>query len=672
MYRRATHAASRVNAVVLAIVIAQVVVVPLVFWRGVAAPFDLVKASALWLSGLFLAAALITVALTQRRPSWEQGRALMPVGALAVAAIVVTLTSFDPHLSWFGQPGRFTGAATLVSCAITAGAIVVNGDRGTAVRIAQALIVTIGVVAVYSFVQAWNLDPFAWDQSSFAQGSFSTVGNPNTAAGYTSTVLPLAAWMMLRHETSRAGRVCGGAALGAGAAALGTFESFQGPVAALATATFVCLWAWRVEKGMVGRSVLVGLAMLVMLSAFVALPGALLVLPAVCGAVCGATASWWRVAPSQGPTEAARVPWRLWPTVVVAALIVAVLVLAGPVIVAELQDGLRLRRYHYETGIALFREAPLLGHGLDTYAYESMRVMNPDFVTLAREKLSSSVHSIPLGMFVSGGLLLGLAYAALCGVSLWIGVRHVRRCGLSCGSSGFVAALVAAQVAFHVQSIVTVENVALFLVLFTLVGLMVVAVRREPPQQPRASRTEVRPPALLLAVPTIAAVLLAATMSRPLRSAQAAERASSQAPNLTEALSHLDRAVNLAPWDGYVRAERAFLLDAAGSSADAVEDAVRAAAQIHYYSLVTPDLAKLMVENGAFGEAIRVMEQVVEGNPTSARTSTLASELYATIGLRLFEAGRLDRAGDALRLALERDPSNAEAAALLGRLTRPS
>jgi O-antigen ligase len=77
-----------------------------------------------------------------------------------------------------------------------------------------------------------------------------------------------------------------------------------------------------------------------------------------------------------------------------------------------LDASLSERREFWSAGVGIFRDNPVLGTGLDTYAHHFLAYRPASHARVNLIATTDAPHSVPLGMFTNGGVILGLAWLA--------------------------------------------------------------------------------------------------------------------------------------------------------------------------------------------------------------------------------------------------------------------
>lgn len=698
--------ADQLRRVLRALIYVAVVVVPLVFWRGVTSAYDLTKATIFVALALGLVVALAWLAVLEPRRIAPRS-ILITTGLFAAAVLVVTVTSIDPIGSIIGQPGRFTGLPVVVGCLVVMLTISAAFEPTSLTTLGRLMTPVVAVIGGYAFLQHVGADPFRWSTASFGSGAFSTVGNPNTAAGVTAIALPFVLWAMLDDRLTRVLRLGAAVVAGLAAGALVAFASFQGPVAAVVS--IVYLLAWAFTNGRYLGVWLIGIA--------AALPiGLLVVLPRRLATAAFIAFVLYYLA------LALAIPWlerrhapewlrarRWWVVGAVGVVAVAAVVVAGPSVARsvadQLADGLNERSAFYRAALASFTERPITGDGFETFVLTFTENRPAWHAERLEGSRTGSVHSIWLAMFQSGGLVLGAAYVALMAtIVVWWG-RGLLRQPLAGG--GLLLAAGASLIASMVQGLVSIEHVALYLVHFTTAG-MVVAIawstsplpstaptarsrgragrtesagddatrtgRRSSQQPPRRRRpAKRRAPAVAVAGSfVVALVITAVVVVRPLRAEMAERRAlrAGTAQDFPVAVEEISEAISLAPWVGRLWDTRASLNAFIGDSAAAAADAEQQLQRGHGSVLNLPvvqylidDAEALIVRGDIAGaeERLTAARQwalvMQENDPLARGVANRAATMLVQIAAGFEQIGDTAAAEQALDDALRLDPA---------------
>lgn len=591
--------------------LAAVPATALVFWPPMLDGFMLPKATvAVVVAVLSLAfAAARGVPAIQRNGGWQRPRPFaLVLLALFLALLSATVSSTHLATSVVGQPGRWTGIVAY-GAMLWLGYSVVQTFRPRDVPlIIEVALLAAGPVLAYALLQMAGLDPFGWSAPGQAsQPIFSTFGNSNFLSAYLAVMLPFAVgW---------------------------------------------AIWSpgWRRMYG-------IGFALI-----------ALLALPRI-GADQGFLAGLPAVLLVGLVALRRRAPWlrRLFDSRVLAALTVASLTLVGiawwrlaPELTNSLDVGARQRLLLWRAATEMFADRPLLGHGLDTYGTWFTQYQPVEHAVTFEGFFVDAPHSVPLWMLTSGGLVLTAAYVAAVG---YVGYRLLR--GLQDETDRTAAPTLAmlggAWVAYHLQSLVSMEIPTLGVLHWVVAGAIVVMTasdvaagpnenskaRRKAKKARRRSLNQQLAPSYALP-PFLIAVLLTWVVSAPLRADVAAARgvalAASGAPPAAF-LAKFDRATQLAPWNPTYWAEKATALNRVGNISGALqaqEQAARVAPGEPDHAINSARLAAAADRTDRVGDWLA---EAVQRSPRDPAVFLEAATFFADVG-HDEKANRIARAG---------------------------
>lgn len=560
----------------------------------------------------------------------------LPVGPGAIAGLaflasLVAATAVAPRTATavYGALGRNSGLLAYGAALV----LFVMGLRVLDVRsthwVALGLLAAGVFTGTYGLLQYVGIDAVGWNNPF--NPIIAAMGNPDFASAYLGITLPVAVWAALWTGWAPPWRILSAvwAAMLAGTAALS--GAVQGPLAASAGLA-VLLLAWLLDRsGRVRSAGSLGLA--------------------------GVAAS---------------------------GLAVLLLGAAGTGPAAAFFSGIsyRARTWYWEAAVAMFRNSPLWGVGLDSYG-DRWRQERPLAATreLGGTHFSDAAHSVPLQMFAQGGLLLGLSYLFLVAVVAVALVRGLSR--LHGGDRLLLGALGGSWTAYQVQSLVSIDQVPLIVAHFVLASAVLAtasAIRlreiRLPgalPATPPHTRTRRRPAALhgarALAGVDVAALVLVAfaalTLSwvalSPLRASRAAfagDAAVAQG-NGDAAIADYQHAADLAPYMSEYLSKQGELYNRIGMAPKALE-AYRAAAHTDPFEIgAVRTTGRLADATGDVALAGRMFRRAARLDPDNA--STLLDLAQFLLRHQGAQAART-----LLETAVQRLPADAELFATLG------
>jgi O-antigen ligase/tetratricopeptide (TPR) repeat protein len=477
-----------------ALLVVFLAAVSVVFVPGAVDSFEQVKALLL-LTTVFAVAALFPQLLDPRGP----GGGSLPgssVAALAYlgSAVLSTVFSTSPLTSLVGASESHAGLGAVVSTvALFFVARRLSAHPGRRRVFATAVVIGATAAAAYGALQAAGLDPLHWTREAAFGGRlrpFGTMGHPNHLGGLLAMVLPVDLW--LARSAFRRGRPSVGIALGLGAAlsagVLVTTLSRAAWVAALAgLAVFLSVTLER-RRAWIAVATLLGLA------------GAALVLLS-----------------TAGPGSFAKVlEERLRAGVAV-----------GP------------RAEIWKAAGDAFRESPMLGSGLDTFALAFARHRPRLYWTKEYDATPAKAHNEILHALATQGLVGAGAWLLAVGGGILLGVRALRRAPGE--ERGLVAAMLGSWIAFLVLAQTGFAVVVLMSILAVWAATFATLV--EP--LPRVAPVKESTPALRWAWRLGVGAAWVAVVLLPLMASVSAKRAETASPEQSVAL--LDWAEHLDP-----------------------------------------------------------------------------------------------------------------------------
>lgn len=144
----------------------------------------------------------------------------------------------------------------------------------------------------------------------------------------------------------------------------------------------------------------------------------------------------------------------------------------GPLSSLLYKGSVTVRGYYWDAGIAMVRANPFFGVGYDSYGSffkEYREVGYP--LKYGFQITSSNAHNLPIQIFSTQGFIAGLLYLLLLVFIFWLGVCAIKR---SAGNERIqIGAVFAAWLAYHAQSIVSIDNIGIAIWGWMLGGALV-------------------------------------------------------------------------------------------------------------------------------------------------------------------------------------------------------
>jgi len=142
-----------------------------------------------------------------------------------------------------------------------------------------------------------------------------------------------------------------------------------------------------------------------------------------------------------------------------------------------------IRGYYWRAGIQMFKDHPLIGIGMDRYGayFKEYREVNYP-LKYGFDITSTNAHNTFIQFFATGGLLLGAAYLLINVFILKCAISAIKK--QSGNSKLITASILSAWVAYHAQSLVSIDNIGLavwgWVLGGSLVGLSIINRDGEP------------------------------------------------------------------------------------------------------------------------------------------------------------------------------------------------
>jgi O-antigen ligase len=136
------------------------------------------------------------------------------------------------------------------------------------------------------------------------------------------------------------------------------------------------------------------------------------------------------------------------------------------------KSSVSVRGYYWQAGLEMFKDQPLFGVGIDRYGsyFKELRDSNYS-LTYGFEITSSNAHNTFIQFFATGGIFVGLAYLilnafiflkAVDGLKHLIGVKRI-----------YLIGVFSAWIAFHAQSLISIDNIGISIWGWVLGGVLV-------------------------------------------------------------------------------------------------------------------------------------------------------------------------------------------------------
>lgn len=144
------------------------------------------------------------------------------------------------------------------------------------------------------------------------------------------------------------------------------------------------------------------------------------------------------------------------------------------------KDSVSLRGHYWRAGLKMFKENIFSGVGIDSYGNYFRLYRDPSFpVRYGYDLTSNNAHNVPIQLFATGGLLVGLSYLAIILFIVYHFIKGFKR--LSGSELNLLCGAFAAWLAFQSQSIVSIDNIGLTIWGWILGGLILGLTKTDKP-----------------------------------------------------------------------------------------------------------------------------------------------------------------------------------------------
>jgi len=144
----------------------------------------------------------------------------------------------------------------------------------------------------------------------------------------------------------------------------------------------------------------------------------------------------------------------------------------GPLEKYLYKPSVSVRGYYWRAGIEMLKHHPLFGVGMDSYGAFFKQYREVGYpLSYGFEITSSNAHNTFIQFFATGGLLLGVSYLALNAYIFYRAIVGLRK--LTGDNKLMLAGVFSAWIAFHAQSLVSIDNIGISIWGWVLGGAIV-------------------------------------------------------------------------------------------------------------------------------------------------------------------------------------------------------
>jgi O-antigen ligase len=144
----------------------------------------------------------------------------------------------------------------------------------------------------------------------------------------------------------------------------------------------------------------------------------------------------------------------------------------GPLEKYLYKPSVSVRGYYWRAGFEMFSSNPFFGVGIDRYGSYFKQYREVDYpLNVGFSLTSSNAHNTFIQFFATGGVFLGLAYLALNAFVLYRAVIGIKN--LAGIHKFYLIGTFSAWIAFHAQSLVSIDNIGISIWGWTLAGVII-------------------------------------------------------------------------------------------------------------------------------------------------------------------------------------------------------
>jgi O-antigen ligase len=319
----------------------------------------------------------------------------------AFSAIAITLFTDFKYVGIFGETQRRNGLLTYLALAVIGLAASIFIRMFNVKRLYIATFITGSIFAAYAFLQTTGRDFVSWNNPY--NSIIGTVGNPNFAAAVMSVMGVIIFSLIFVKDINL---------------------FYRAGAAAFSAVLMLLIIQSDSRQGILSFLIGAGLFIVILLFSKNKVLGVL----SLSGGVIAAIFS------------------------------ILGMLQIGPLQELLYKGSVSVRGYYWRAGFEMFQQNPLLGVGMDRYGAYFKEYRETGYpLAYGFDITSSNAHNTFIQFFATGGFFLGTSYLVLNGFILWRGIAGVRK--FTGNNRLLISGLLAAWVAFHSQSLISIDNI---------------------------------------------------------------------------------------------------------------------------------------------------------------------------------------------------------------------
>ena len=330
--------------------------------------------------------------------------------------LVLLFSGANMGAQFYGTFSRNTGALAYISLAILLLSSSLVSDKEFLKRFVNVTLIIGAFLIFYGNIQYLGLEPFPYTNAYTVNAPTGTFGNSNFQSAFMGLIATVAFAMALNFAYTILVRI--GLAVMGFAAVVVIYETLsdQGYLNLMAGVGVVAMvWLFMSKRKVIGLAV------------------------AGLGVIGG-------------------------------GLVFLALINQGPFAQYIYNSSIIARGYYWKAALKMLTDHPIFGVGMDGYINWYRRSRPADYLENGFVSYSDSAHNVFLDIASSGGFALLAIYIAIAGMVILSIVRVVQRTD---GFDPFFVAIVGAWAAYHVQSLVSINQLGLAIWGWVLSGLII-------------------------------------------------------------------------------------------------------------------------------------------------------------------------------------------------------
>jgi hypothetical protein len=144
----------------------------------------------------------------------------------------------------------------------------------------------------------------------------------------------------------------------------------------------------------------------------------------------------------------------------------------GPMTALVYKDSVSVRGFYWRAGIEMLKDKIFSGVGIDRYGYYFKQFRESEYsLRYGFEITSSNAHNIPIQLFATGGLFVGITYLAVFLYTFIVGLKAIHK---SQGSNRILlGGIFSSWLVYWAQSFISIENIGLAIWGWILTGAVI-------------------------------------------------------------------------------------------------------------------------------------------------------------------------------------------------------